>query len=214
MDSIFVEAIFFSRTFIERIYCENCYSIIGLTFNIEDRFKIITHKFSWRYFVNSVINKFRILGIFKVRKGLRGNLPSLLQFFLYDRSITVRIQNYFSHHLIQNGVPQGEVWSVPLFPIAINDLINCVTFSSPVVYLLTTSVSLLPPPIIKELPVYFNSPLIESPLGLLPVGSASLATRTILIIFRKSHSRPPSPLLSYISSISKSPSNYSLNSLV
>jgi len=61
--------------------------------------------------------------------GLRGNLPSLLQSFFYDRSIRVRIQNiYCSHYFIQNGVPQGEVWSAPFFLIATNDLINCITF--------------------------------------------------------------------------------------
>ena len=31
-----------------------------------------------------------------------------------------------SHHLIQNRVPQGEVWSVPLFLIAINDIKKCI----------------------------------------------------------------------------------------
>ena len=41
--------------------------------------------------------------------GLKGHLPNLLQSFLYDRSLTVRIGDQL------NGVPQGEVWSVPLF---------------------------------------------------------------------------------------------------
>jgi len=60
--------------------------------------------------------------------GLRGNLPNLLQSFLQDRSSTVRIQDqYSSHHPIQNCAPQGEVWSVPLFLIAINDLTSCVS---------------------------------------------------------------------------------------
>jgi len=62
----------------------------------------------WRYYICS-----QLFGI-----GFRGNLPSLLRSFLYDRSITVWFQNiYSSHHLIQQGVPQGKVWSVPLFLI-------------------------------------------------------------------------------------------------
>lgn len=61
--------------------------------------------------------------------GLRGNLPKLLQSFLSDRSIAVRIEDQLSsHHLIQNGVPQGEVWSVPLFLMAIDDIRTCVSF--------------------------------------------------------------------------------------
>ena len=44
-------------------------------------------------------------------------------------SITVRIQDQLSsHHIIQNGIPQGDVWSVPLFLIAINDITKCVAF--------------------------------------------------------------------------------------
>ena len=61
--------------------------------------------------------------------GLRGNLPKLLQSFLQERTITVRIQDQLSsHHIIQNGIPQGDVWSVPLFLIAINDITKCVAF--------------------------------------------------------------------------------------
>ena len=61
--------------------------------------------------------------------GLRCNQPNLFQSFLHDRSLTVRIQNQFSFHkLIQNGVPQGEIWSVPFFLIAIDDLSKRVTF--------------------------------------------------------------------------------------
>ena len=61
--------------------------------------------------------------------GLRDNLSKLLQSFLHDRSITVRIEDQLSSHQpIQNGVPQGEVWSVPLFLIAIDDICACVSF--------------------------------------------------------------------------------------
>jgi len=89
----------------------NLYTIF---FDLEQAFPRV-----WRHYICS-----RLYDI-----GLRGNLPKLLQSFLYDRSLTVRIQNKLSsHQLIQNGVPQGEVWSVPLFLIAINELTNCVQF--------------------------------------------------------------------------------------
>jgi len=52
--------------------------------------------------------------------GLRGNLSSLLQSFLNNRSLMIRIQNVTSSPLtVENGVPQGEVFSVPFFFIAI-----------------------------------------------------------------------------------------------
>jgi len=87
--------------------------------------------------------------------GLRGNLPKLLQSFLYDRSITVRIEDQLSsHHLIQNGVSQGEVWSVPLFLITIDDICTwCVPF--PLTQQMT-SASPSFPPTPTEKRVYFS----------------------------------------------------------
>jgi len=44
--------------------------------------------------------------------GFRGNLPQILQSFLQDRKLSVRVQVTISSPvLIQNGVPQGEVLS-------------------------------------------------------------------------------------------------------
>ena len=55
--------------------------------------------------------------------GLRGNLLKILQNFLYNRTIIVRIQDQLSsHQTIQNGAPQGEVWSVPLSLITTEDI--------------------------------------------------------------------------------------------
>jgi len=42
----------------------------------------------WRHYICSKLYEI----------GLHGNLPALLQSFLYDRSITVRIQNIYSFH--------------------------------------------------------------------------------------------------------------------
>lgn len=46
---------------------------------------------------------------------------------LTSSNVSYRIY-YPSYHLIQNGVPQGEVRSVPFFLKAINDLTKCANF--------------------------------------------------------------------------------------
>jgi len=61
----------------------------------------------------------RVWGHYIVQKlfeiGLRGNLPSLvLQSFLNNRSLMVRIQNITSSSFtVENGVPQDEVSAFP-----------------------------------------------------------------------------------------------------
>ena len=61
--------------------------------------------------------------------GLRGNLPNILPSFLNDKTLMVRIQNVTPSPLpIENGVAQGEVFSVLLFLVAINDITKCIKF--------------------------------------------------------------------------------------
>ena len=47
-----------------------------------------------------------------------------------------------SHQIIQNSVPQGEVWNVPLFLQAINDITKCVPFPVPNEFLPTITACL------------------------------------------------------------------------
>jgi hypothetical protein len=56
----------------------------------------------WRHHICQLLFKY----------GLRGNLPSVLQSFLADRSLVVRVADQLSSpRIIQNGVPQGSVFS-------------------------------------------------------------------------------------------------------
>ena len=159
---------------------QNNTNLYTIFFDLQEAFPRV-----WRHYICSKL--------FEI--GLRGNLPSLLQSFLHHRSITVRIQNiYSSHHPIQNGVPQGEVWSVPLFLIAINDLTNCVHF--PLTRRLFAddfSVSLAssnPKRAARLLQLTLDK---ISSWSTAPGFRFSPDKKTVLIIFHKIHSRPPSP---------------------
>jgi len=90
-------------------------SLYTIFFDLEQAFPRV-----WRHYISQKLHKL----------GLRGNLPNLLQSFRYDRVITVSIEDKVSTH-VPIGVPQGEIWSVPHFQLAINDINN---------RLLTTSV--------------------------------------------------------------------------
>ena len=73
----------------------------------------------WRHHICQLLFKY----------GLRGNLPSILQSFLADRSLVVRVADQLSSpKVIQNGVPQGSVFSVTLFLIVINEISTTVPF--------------------------------------------------------------------------------------
>jgi len=78
----------------------------------------------WRHYI--------VQKLFKL--GVRGNLLSLLQSFLNNGFFMVRIQNVtFSPLTVENDIPQGGVFSVPHFLIAI----NVYSFHSTNVFLLT-----------------------------------------------------------------------------
>ena len=88
--------------------------LYSIFFDLQEAFPRV-----WRHYI---IHK-----LFKL--GLRGNLPRILQTFLNDRKLSVRIQNTISSPVtVHNGVPQGEVFSVLLFLVAIDDITKCVKF--------------------------------------------------------------------------------------
>ena len=58
--------------------------------------------------------------------GLRGRLPTLIENFLADRTMQVRVGSSLSDYYDQEqGVPQGGVLSTTLFNIKFNDIVKC-----------------------------------------------------------------------------------------
>lgn len=66
--------------------------------------------------------RYKILKIMKEWQ-LKGNLPRIIQQFLYNRFISVKLNSVTSKkYPLENGVPQGSVLSCLLFLMAINDI--------------------------------------------------------------------------------------------
>ena len=58
--------------------------------------------------------------------GLKGRLPLLIQSFIEDRTMQVRVGSTLSDLYDQEqGVPQGSILSTTLFNIKINNIVNC-----------------------------------------------------------------------------------------
>lgn len=89
-------------------------SLYSIFFDLQEAYPRV-----WRHYIS--------IKLFEI--GLRGNLPSILHTFLSNRTLKVRVQNITSSPIIvENGVPQGEVFSVLLFLLAIDDITKCVNF--------------------------------------------------------------------------------------
>jgi len=77
------------------------FSLYSIFFDLQEAYPRV-----WRHYI---CNKLQEIGV-------RGSLPSILQSFLNNRTLIVRIQNTTSAPLtVDNGVPQGKVFSVLLF---------------------------------------------------------------------------------------------------
>ena len=83
---------------------------IAVFFDLEKAYDM-----AWRYGIIAKLFEY----------GLRGNLPKLLQEYLSQRKIKVKINNTLSNSMhVEEGVPQGSVLSCTLFAIAID---GCLT---------------------------------------------------------------------------------------
>ena len=76
---------------------------------------------TWRY------------GIFKDQHNfvLKRRLPNFINFFLEDRTIQVLIGSTLSNLYDQEqGVPQGAILPTTLFNVKLNDIINCLDYTT------------------------------------------------------------------------------------
>ena len=56
---------------------------------------------------------------------LRGRLPAFADGFLSDKRLSMRVgASYYEYLEQEDGLPQGSIFSVPLFVIALNNMIE------------------------------------------------------------------------------------------
>lgn len=71
--------------------------------------------------------------------GINGRILNYIQLFLQDRSFQVNFNGCKSSKKLQeNGIPQGEVISVTLFLVAINDILQQIFSDIKALCMLTT----------------------------------------------------------------------------
>lgn len=152
-------------------------SLYSIFFDLQEAFPRV-----WRHLISTELYEI----------GLRGHLPNILQTFLNDRTLLVRINNITSPPLsVQNGVPQGEVFSVLLFLIAINDITKCVNPPSPSVFSLMTITSLSVQQIRKEPTDSYRIPLTQSLHGHQKEDSDFLPRKPTQLFSKKEILSPP-----------------------
>ena len=85
--------------------------VVAVIFHLEKAYDT-----TWRYSILKDIHKL----------GLRGRHPTLIENFLADRTMQVRVGSSLSDYYHQEqGVPQEGVLSTTLFSIKINDIVKC-----------------------------------------------------------------------------------------
>ena len=98
---------------------------------IKESFILNQHVISVFFYLEKVYDTTWKYGIMKdlYDAGLRGHLLLLIQNFLSDRSLRVRVGNTYSNVNSQEmGVPQGSILSVTLFSIKINSIAKRLPF--------------------------------------------------------------------------------------
>ena len=71
---------------------------------------------TWKYGILRDLHEF----------GVKGRLANLVETFLANRSIQVRVRSTLSDTFgLSQGVPQGSILSTTLFNIKINSIMNC-----------------------------------------------------------------------------------------
>lgn len=88
----------------------NKQDVIAVFFDLEKAYDMV-----WKFYILKCLKE----------HGLNGNIIQYINNFFTDRKFTVRVNGYLSDEKLQtNGIPQGEILSVTLFLIAVNNITN------------------------------------------------------------------------------------------